>query len=856
MAIKLTNDDFVLPLANVDYAAREKVEHYDPFFEALALDRYAFQREAMRRTLLFMLDTAFADTSALAAAHFSASAKLQAQFGTLTDYLQRFNLADRKAVSLDLATGAGKSFVMYGIARVALAMGLVDKVLVLCPSLTIEQGLKDKFNELAGRQDLKDLIESLGAVYPNPPIKSANDPILDGDICVENIHAVYDRTGSSIRDSFLGQGARTLVLNDEAHHIYSGADAATKKWLDFLHNAEYGFRMIVGVSGTPYVDNDYFPDVIFRYGLKRAIDERVVKTPDYVEERSLIGGATFEEILGNHARNRDKYAGKVKPVSIIVTEKIRKAVEVWKELVEKIRTRDKLTQQEAEKRVIWVASGLGTGADAEAVKRLVPDAEKVRKQNLQALRSVGEADNPVQWIVSVSMLTEGWDVPNVFQVVPWETRAFDSKLLIAQVLGRGLRIPAGLEPPLLLTVANHERWTESLTNLFREVLEVENRVHSQPVRSKFSFPLFNLDYKEVLVTEQKQTQQVNEPEAVTYSPQARQIEQVATYAKSGQHRVKLDVPEILPIEHAVTRLWAYLEEKDTRIAKRWPKKRLREFIVGNLQQKGQPDDFLSRENLLKTQHAFGPMFRVPGATVARKKLKPDALHKLDPMTLPAQSVSEDQLRDHSVVYYTDDAEAGFKDPRDKALWKDWQKKRAAAEMADVEEIAHFPKALKSVPSGQLKCLTNLLVARYEPERKFAESVFAHVELFDAFFKNSDGGFYSFPYSYKSSLRATSHAKTESFNPDFFLKLAGRDVVLVVEIKSDDDDSARNKAKLRDAKEHYANLNKKLEKDGKDWRYRFYFLSPNDYATFFQAIHDNRLDYVSSLMNELSQTAGD
>src|SRR6185312_53960 len=134
------------------------------------------------------------------------------------------------------------------------------------------------------------LIESLGAVYPNPPITSANDPILDGDICVENIHAVYDRTGSSISDSFKGQGARTLVLNDEAHHIYSGADSATKKWLEFLRNEEYGFRMIVGVSGTPYIDNDYFPDVIFRYGLKQAIDERVVKTPDYALERLQEGG--------------------------------------------------------------------------------------------------------------------------------------------------------------------------------------------------------------------------------------------------------------------------------------------------------------------------------------------------------------------------------------------------------------------------------------------------------------------------------------------------------------------------------------------------------------------------------------
>jgi type III restriction enzyme len=35
------------------------------------------------------------------------------------------------------------------------------------------------------------------------------------------------------------------------------------------------------------------------------------------------------------------------------------------------------------------------------------------------------------------------DVKNVFQIVPHEERAFNSKLLIAQALGRDLRRPDG-----------------------------------------------------------------------------------------------------------------------------------------------------------------------------------------------------------------------------------------------------------------------------------------------------------------------------------------------------------------------------------------------------------------------------
>lgn len=850
MPITLVNDDFVLGLDHASYEARERVEAFEPFFEALSLDRYAFQREAMRRALLFLASDNYANTSALATEHFNASGKLRAHFATQPDYLAKFALGNRKAISLDLATGAGKSFVLYGIARAALAMGLVDKVLVLCPSLTIEEGLKDKFRQLSARQDLKQIMESLGAVYPNPPIKSANDPILDGDICVENIHAVYDRTGSSVSDSFKGKGARTLVLNDEAHHIYSEADASTKKWQEFLRSEDYGFRMIVGASGTPYIGNDYFPDVVFRYGLKQAIDEGVVKKPDYATERLIQGGATLAEIFANHEINRTRYGAQAKPATIVVTEKILACVQVWKQLVDELT--GSMPRDEAEKKAIWVASGIPGGADGAEVKRLIPDAEKVRKQNMQLLRSVGSADNPVEWIVSVSMLTEGWDVPNVFQVVPWETRAFNSKLLIAQVLGRGLRIPPGMDRPLL-TVANHERWTAELKQLFDEVLEIENRVSSTPVRKAFSFPLFNLTYATEQVTVQTTAKRAKEPEAVEYLPQARQVTQQITYAQTGNRSVVLEVPDTMPVDDAVARIRLFLEDKDEAIAAQWPKTRIRSFIVDSLQAGGQPTDFLSRENLTKTQNAFGPMFRAVGSTVPRQKLRPNDMFELDPMTLPAQLVSEDQLRGSTTVFYTDDAADGFKQPEERGLWESWIEDRAIGVKRPTSEFGHLPGVLKPIDVAKFKCPTNLLVARYKPEQKFVEHVFVHAGLFDAFFKNADAGFYSFPYSFKSSLRATTHARTENFNPDFILKLAGRDIVLVVEIKADGDDANRNKAKLRDAKEHFKRLNERLEVAGKPWRYHFYFLSSDDYGTFFSAIGEDRLEFVSSLMTQLGRT---
>src|SRR5439155_9908728 len=100
-------------------------------------------------------------------------------------------------------------YVMYGLAAIALAEGIADRVLVLCPSLTIEDGLLEKFTYLAGNNELYSIMTELGAMVAIPAIKRGNATIRPGDICVENIHAVYENTGSSIRDSFRGHGART-----------------------------------------------------------------------------------------------------------------------------------------------------------------------------------------------------------------------------------------------------------------------------------------------------------------------------------------------------------------------------------------------------------------------------------------------------------------------------------------------------------------------------------------------------------------------------------------------------------------------------------------------------------------------
>ncbi|MGB6836508.1 MAG: DEAD/DEAH box helicase family protein [Dehalococcoidia bacterium] len=65
------------------------------------------------------------------------------------------------------------------------------------------------------------------------------------------------------------------------------------------------------------------------------------------------------------------------------------------------------------------------------------DAAEVLREKVATVGKEGEPGEQVRCVVSVGMLTEGWDAQNVTQI--FGLRAFDSQLLCEQVVGRGLR---------------------------------------------------------------------------------------------------------------------------------------------------------------------------------------------------------------------------------------------------------------------------------------------------------------------------------------------------------------------------------------------------------------------------------
>lgn len=93
------------------------------------------------------------------------------------------------------------------------------------------------------------------------------------------------------------------------------------------------------------------------------------------------------------------------------------------------------------------------------------------------------------------------------------------------------------------------------------------------------------------------------------------------------------------------------------------------------------------------------------------------------------------------------------------------------------------------------------------------------------------------------------ARKGKFNPDFFIKVSD-DLILEVEIKDEaqtKDPSDENRAKSAFARAHFARLNELLTENGDTVRYKFNFLTPGDFDTYFQTLKNGNIaDFRSSL----------
>ena len=209
-------------------------------------------------------------------------------------------------------------------------------------------------------------------------------------------------------------------------------------------------------------------------------------------------------------------------------------------------------------------------------------------------------------------------------------------------------------------------------------------------------------------------------------------------------------------------------------------------------------------------------------------------------------------------------------PRQMELGQDaWLPSQEGFNRDYIRQMVAF-KHLYAVNTSLFRTPQELVILSHEPERLFLFRLIEHGRLLDSWVKAPDTEFYSVDYEY---WRHGRDRVRRSFNPDFFIRLdighylsrlpadavvtgATRlrelqnegieQLMLVVEIKSDDDNTDETRAKEAYAKEHFAALNRRLRdtqevdvaqafRDSVRQHYVFSLLRPRDYPGWFSRL---------------------
>jgi type III restriction enzyme len=839
--------DMVLKLNTTYNPEKLDLDDWDEYLYVLCENR-KYQIDAIKTAIIYMMSENYDTLEDLIKENYVKNESLKEKYSSPEKYIDNLQIKGKLFANLDVATGTGKSYIIYGIAQIMLGFGKVDRVLVLCPSLTIEDALKTKFITLASNETLRKAIPE-SAIIKNPRITDATVSIVKGDICVENIHAVYKNTDSSINDSLIGNGENTLVLNDESHHIFYGkygnteSEKEIKKWKDFLINPQFSFKYILGFTGTAYNENDYFNDVIYRYSLRTAIEEKIVKNIDYVrEDDSGNEDEKFQKIFKNHEDNKLRYS-KIKPLSIIITKDISNAKTVYNKLISYMCLKEKHIEKNAEEKVLIVTSS------------------KEHEKNLPLLKTVDDKDKKIEWIISVSMLTEGWDVKNVFQIIPWEDRAFNSKLLIAQVLGRGLRVPNEyqvVQPKVI--VFNHDSWSKNIVNLVDEVLEIETRLRNSILtsgeRCKYIFNLYNLKYKHIEkeVESEKDNNVFDftriEKEGIKLDSQSIVSSKTTEFTNiidsSSIYKEYQIIKDTVAIDEVLDKLYDDFVQRDWegKILKLSsgeytqntlpPMHVIKNIIKKSMKNVGIDGELVTEKNQYKILSAFNTLIRKKKKTVTSSTVLCD-IYEVQIQNMDKASISIGNLKRGYTLFFTDDWKSEIVDEDSRIV------------MEEVLKDESWPiSAIKEKNKYLFKTPFDIVFTNKEPERKFVELLCKkdNAKKINAWIKSRDKGFYGIEYSYRyggldSKTRGYAH---DIFNPDFFISINqdGIEYVLVVETKADKDVSRENIAKYKYGITHFKDLNKKLSENGINQKYIFHFLSPCGYDEFFEYLHNGKL----------------
>lgn len=430
------------------------------------------------------------------------------EFSSVSDFERDF-----PSICFSLATGVGKTRLMGAfISYLHLAHG-INNFFVLAPNLTIYNKLIQDFSQqnhpkyvFKGISELainganiitgdnyEKLNPSQGGLFDTININIFNIAKITSEVRggkAPRIKRLSEYIGESYFDYLAGLPDLVLLMDESHRYRASGGLKAINELKPIL-----GLEL----TATPFIETSRgavtFKNIIYDYPLGRAITDGYVKNPAVITRKDFNpSGMSQEEIdrmkledgirlhenikvdLETYARENSKTI--VKPFLLVIARDTTHAGQ----LLNQIQSNEFFNGCYKNK-VIQVDSSKSGAEEEQMIARLL---------------KVEHTEEPTEIVIHVNMLKEGWDVTNLYTIVP--LRAANARTLIEQSIGRGLRLPYGKRTGVAsvdrLNIVAHDKFQEiideanspdSLINL--QTLELDDDILAQKTSTIVSQPI-------------------------------------------------------------------------------------------------------------------------------------------------------------------------------------------------------------------------------------------------------------------------------------------------------------------------------------------------------------------------------
>ena len=355
---------------------------------------------------------------------------------------------------VNIVTGGGKTALIAATMVWLRLAHQVHRFLILCPNLIVRDRLEDDFHQGKVFID-RDLIPPGAVVSANDfalttlggDSKSTASDLFGSNVVLANIHQFYQNsnTGKGNLAAFLEMNQTPFaIFNDEAHNTPATEYDRTLETL-----AEHGaMKYRLDTTATPDRADEQQIDskMIFEYDIPAALNDHVIATPVVYQPSIDVVELTYTDANSGEQRRVEEIdwdevdrKGLTSTQWVTDTKPMAQQIEIACNRLKEA----KLHADGRYRPILFVVAVCK--ADAKKAQAMLKRQFNLRTllvtedEEDSARKEAAEIARAKKYdaVVSVAMLREGWDVPEVAVILP--LRKMSSRVYGPQIIGRGLR---------------------------------------------------------------------------------------------------------------------------------------------------------------------------------------------------------------------------------------------------------------------------------------------------------------------------------------------------------------------------------------------------------------------------------